>query len=251
MILKKISILSDNYVWVLLNTSGSCIIIDPGLSEPIIQEIERKKWRLRAILLTHNHIDHTGGTRKIIEYFPKISVFGPKETRQHGVNKIVSHGDRIILLDKIFYVFFTPGHTSGHVSYYSQPYIFCGDTLFSAGCGRVFKNKHLEMYRSIKIISSLPDSTLLCCSHEYTLSNLQFSMFILPNDNFIKLYLKKIEIKLKLGQSSLPSYIFFEKKINLFLRTNDNYVKKSIGLKSTCTDFEVFKRLRLKKDFWS
>ncbi|QCI22695.1 hydroxyacylglutathione hydrolase [Buchnera aphidicola] len=251
MFLKKIPILSDNYVWILYNIQSFCIIIDPGVSEPIIKELEKKKWEPIAILLTHDHIDHTGGVKKIVENFPKITVFGPNETKRHGVNKIISEGDKIFILNKIFYVFFTPGHTPGHVSYYSHPYIFSGDSLFSGGCGRVFKNKHLEMYNSIKMIASLPNNTMLCCSHEYTLSNLKFSMFFLPDDKFIKVYFKKIKERLNLGKSSLPSFIIFEKKINLFLRTDERCVKRSLGLKNNSTSFEVFVKLRLKKDFWS
>ncbi|MCU4136979.1 hydroxyacylglutathione hydrolase [Buchnera aphidicola (Sitobion miscanthi)] len=250
MILKKIPILSDNYVWILCNIYGFCIIIDPGSSNPVIQEIKKKKWIPIAIFLTHNHLDHVGGVKKIVENFPKITVFGPDETKQI-VNKVVTDGDKIIILDKIFYVFFTPGHTSGHISYYSSPYLFCGDTLFSAGCGRVYQKKYLEMYCSLKIISSFPNNTLLCCSHEYTLSNLKFSMFYFPNDDFIKLYFKYIKKKIDFQKSSLPSYIFFERKINVFLRTDENFIKESIGLSNRHTSFEVFLDLRLKKDVWS
>ncbi|QCO70804.1 hydroxyacylglutathione hydrolase [Buchnera aphidicola] len=252
MMLKKIPILVDNYVWILYNLQNFCIIIDPGLSEPIIKELEKKKWQPVAILLTHDHIDHTGGVKKIIECFPKINVFGPNETKRHGVNKIVNKGDKIFILNKIFHVFFTPGHTLGHVSYYSNPYIFCGDTLFSGGCGRVYEDKHLEMYNSIKIIASLPNNTILCCSHEYTLSNLKFAMFFLPNDESINLYFKRIKKRLNnFGKSSLPSFIMFEKKINLFLRTDEQCIKKYLGLKNNLNSFEVFVKLRLKKDFWS
>lgn len=251
MILKKIPILVDNYVWILLNIYGFCIIIDPGLSEPVIQEIKKKKWRPIAILLTHDHIDHTGGVKKIIENFPSITVFGPDETKQHSVDKIVTKGDKIVILDNIFCVFFTPGHTSGHVSYYSNPYFFCGDTLFSGGCGRIYDHKYSEMYNSIRIISSLPDHTILCCSHEYTLSNLRFSMFFLPNDKLINLYFEKIKIRLNIGKSSLPSFILFERRINLFLRTHEDRVKKSLGFKKSSTSFEVFVSLRIRKDLWS
>ncbi|WAI18594.1 MAG: hydroxyacylglutathione hydrolase [Buchnera aphidicola (Acyrthosiphon caraganae)] len=251
MMIKKILILVDNYVWFLYDIRGFCLIVDPGLSEPVIQLIEKEKWHPKAILLTHNHIDHTGGVQKIVERFPQITVFGPKETKQYGVNKIVTEGDKIIILDKIFYVFFTPGHTSGHVSYYSNPYLFCGDTLFSGGCGRVYLNKYLEMYNSIQKISSLPNNTFLCCSHEYTVSNLKFSIFLCPDDKLINLYFEKIKNRLILGKSSLPSYILFEKKVNLFLRTNEDSLKKAMGLKKSCTSFEVFLNLRLKKDFWS
>lgn len=251
MILKKIPILVDNYVWILYDLRGNCIIIDPGLSEPIIKVIEKEKLCPVAILLTHDHIDHTEGVKKIIEHFPKITVFGPNETKKHGVNKIVSAGDKVIILDRIFYILYTPGHTPGHVSYYSSPYIFCGDTVFSGGCGRVYKKQYLEMYNSLKIISSLPNNTILCCAHEYTLLNLKFSLFLLPDDQFIKLYFERIKRQLELGKSSLPSFILFERKINLFLRINENCVKKSMGLKNSCTSFEVFLNLRLKKDFWS
>jgi len=251
MILKKVRILIDNYVWILFDIYGFCIIIDPGLSGPVIQEITKKKWHPVAILLTHNHIDHTGGVKKIVKHYPNIKVFGPDETKECGVNKIVIGGDKIVILDKVFYVFFTPGHTLGHVSYYIAPYIFCGDTLFSAGCGRIYKEKYLDMYRSIKLISSLPNNTMLCCSHEYTLSNLNFSMFLLPNDNLIKLYLKKVKMRLEKFKSSLPSYLFFERKINIFLRTREYGLKKSLGLKSSCSSLEVFIKMRIKKDFWS
>lgn len=251
MILKKLSILVDNYVWILYDIRHFCIIVDPGLSEPVIQEIEEKKWIPVAILLTHNHPDHTLGVKKILEYFPKINVFGPYETKDNGVNKIVTGGDKIFILNKIFYVFYTPGHTPGHVSYYIKPYLFCGDTLFSGGCGRVYQKKYLEMYYSIKIISSLPNNTFLCCSHEYTLSNLKFSMFYLPNDKIIRLYLKKIKMRLDIEGCSLPSYLIFERRINLFLRTQEDCVKEAVGLNSSCSSFETFKRLRLKKDFWS
>jgi len=251
MILKKIRILIDNYVWILSDIYGFCIIIDPGVSEPVIQEIKNKKWHPVAILLTHNHTDHTGGVKKIIKIYPEIKVFGPHETEKYGVNNIVMGGDKIIILNKIFYVFFTPGHTLGHVSYYIEPYIFCGDTLFSAGCGRIYQEKYLEMYRSIKLISSFPNNTMLCCSHEYTLSNLTFAIFLLPDDNLIKLYLKRVKMILERGGSTLPSCLFFERKINIFLRTREDCLKKSLGLKNSCTSLEVFIEMRKKKDFWS
>ncbi|QCI20970.1 hydroxyacylglutathione hydrolase [Buchnera aphidicola (Hyperomyzus lactucae)] len=250
MFLKKIPVLIDNYIWILFNTHNFCIIIDPGLSDPVIQEIEKKKWHPIAILLTHNHLDHTGGVKKIVYRYPNITVFGPAEIKKKYVNKIVTEGDKIIILDKTFHVFFTPGHTPGHISYYSKPYLFCGDTLFSGGCGRVYKQKYLEMYCSLKLIKSFPNNTIICCAHEYTLSNLQFSLSILPHDKTIHIFFKRIENLIKLGRSSLPAYIFFEKKINLFLKTNEFSLKKSMGLKESCTDYEVFVKLRLKKDFF-
>ncbi|QCI23792.1 hydroxyacylglutathione hydrolase [Buchnera aphidicola (Macrosiphoniella sanborni)] len=248
--LKKIPVLLDNYIWILVNSNNFCIIIDPGCANEIIKEIDQKKWIPQAILLTHNHADHVSGVKKIIEYYPKITVFGPDETKQNYVDKILRQGDKIVILNRIFYIFFTPGHTSGHISYYSPPYLFCGDTIFSGGCGSVHKNQYLDMYYSIQFLSRLPDYTILCCAHEYTLLNLKFSMFILPHDKIIRFYFKKIKNLLNIGKSSLPSYLIFEKKINLFFRTDEHNLKKNIGLSKNTTSFKVFMNLRMKKDIF-
>lgn len=250
MFLTKISILNDNYVWILFNHKKHCIIIDPGESEITLREIKLKKFYLIAILLTHNHFDHVGGVEKILKKFPNTIVFGPRETIKFNINKIVKNGDVIKLLNKKIYVFFTPGHTLGHVSYYLKPYLFCGDVLFSGGCGRVFQEKYFDMYQSIQLINTFPRKTLLCCSHEYTLSNLYFSMSILPNDLLIKKYFKKVKNIIFNNQSSLPVYLFFERKINIFLRTDDIFLKNFLNLKKK-SSFEVFKYLRLKKDFFN
>ncbi|WP_295164551.1 hydroxyacylglutathione hydrolase [uncultured Buchnera sp.] len=251
MILTSISILNDNYVWILYNTNNFCIIIDPGVSENIIKKIEEKKWKPIAILLTHNHIDHTGGVREIVKRYPNIIVFGPEETKKNGVNQVVQKGDTIKLLESEIDVFFTPGHTLGHVSYYLKPYIFCGDTLFSGGCGRVFENRFFDMYQSINFIKSLPKKTILCCSHEYTLSNLIFSMSIIPFDKKIKKYYKKIKKIISKNNKTLPVTLETEKKINIFLRTREDIVKESMGLKSNTSSFEVFILLRKKKDIFN
>lgn len=246
--IKNIPILNDNYIWIIYDFNKSCIIIDPGLSEPVLKIIQLDKLNPIAILLTHDHHDHVSGVFEIINQYPDILVFGPHETKKYGVHNIVCHGDKIFLLNKIFYVFFTPGHTAGHVSYYSQPYIFCGDTLFSGGCGRVYKKMYLEMYHSIKTISSLPKHTMLCCAHEYTISNLVFSMKILPNDAIIRKYYKKIKKQMNFKNCSLPSCLRNEFKYNLFLRTNESVVKKAMGLKINSSDLECFIKLRCKKD---
>ncbi|QCI19814.1 MAG: hydroxyacylglutathione hydrolase [Buchnera aphidicola (Brevicoryne brassicae)] len=252
MMLKIIPILTDNYVWILYDKKNFCIIIDPGLSKPILKEIKKHKWFPVAILLTHNHIDHTGGVKNIIKHYPNITVFGPFETRDSNVNKIVNDGDKLFILNKEFFVFFTPGHTLGHVTYYSKPYLFCGDTVFSGGCGRVYNKKYLDMYNSIQKILSFPNETVLCCSHEYTLSNLDFSMSILPEDKDIKNFYKKTKKIIEIKKTSLPSYILLEKKINLFLRTDEYSLREAMRLDRNCNSLEVFIKLRVKKDyFWS
>lgn len=248
MILTSISILNDNYVWILYDSNSFCIIIDPGVAENVIKKIEKKRWKPIAILLTHNHTDHVGGVKEIIKKYPDIIVFGPEETKKNNVNKIVKKGDKIKLLENEINVFFTPGHTLGHVSYYLKPYFFCGDTLFSGGCGRVFENRFVDMYQSINLIKFLPKKTILCCSHEYTLSNLIFSMSILPFDKKIKNYYKKIKKIISKNKKSLPVYLKTERKINIFLRTDEEIIKKSMGLEKYKSDLEVFILLRKRKD---
>ncbi|CAL4321181.1 hydroxyacylglutathione hydrolase [Buchnera aphidicola] len=250
MILEKIPILNNNYVWVLYDSDKYCIIIDPGSSDRVIETIKKNKWHPVAILLTHAHIDHTGGVLNIKKKYPNIIVYGPYETRKYNINIIVNGGEVIRILKRNFFVFFTPGHTMGHVSYYSPPYIFCGDVLFSGGCGNVEKNNYLDMYNSIKKISSLPNSTFLCCTHEYTFSNIKFSLSILPNDIELNRYYLSVEKKIKIDQCTLPSLIFYEKKINLFLRTGEFFLKQSIGMDKNSNSFETFVKLRLMKNLY-
>ncbi|QCI21553.1 hydroxyacylglutathione hydrolase [Buchnera aphidicola (Hyadaphis tataricae)] len=249
MILNKITILKDNYVWILNDSNNNCIIIDPGLSYPVFKQLEKKQLFPVAILLTHNHIDHIGGVKDIKKKFPKIMIFGSNKTKQNCVNKIVKHCEILNILDKKFYVFYTPGHTKYDVTYYHRPYIFCGDTVFSGGCGRVYKMQYVQMYNSIKLISSFPNESMICCAHEYTLSNLEFSLSILQ-EGCIKDDYKKIKALLMHGSLPLPSSILFEKSFNLFFRLNENFLKELIGLDQYSSDLDAFIKLRLKKDLF-
>lgn len=250
MILTNIFALKDNYIWILYNKSNSCIIIDPGISNLVIKKISEKKLNPKAILITHYHKDHIDGVNEILKKYPKITVFGPKNTKNYNIHKIVKGGDKINLLANDIDVISTPGHTLNHISYYLKPYLFCGDTIFSAGCGRVFKNNYLNMYHSIQLIRLFPGNTILCCSHEYTLSNLIFSMNFLPKDHNIKRYYKKVQKKIFLKKNIFPFYLYNERKINIFLRTDDFYLKKWIGFQKNKDSFEMFCYLRKSKDLF-
>ncbi len=208
----------DNYIWVLVDDDRRCIIVDPGESAPVLQAIEENGWHPQAILLTHHHNDHVGGVPDLVAAFPHLVVYGPAETQDKGTTQVVEEGENILILGYEFSVFATPGHTSGHLCFYSKPYIFCGDTLFSGGCGRLFEGTPAQMYQSLQKINALPDDTLICCAHEYTLGNMKFAASILPDDlAILDYYLKVKELRAKTKNTTRYS----EKRArNKFIFTN-------------------------------
>lgn len=247
--LNSIPAFQDNYIWVLNDETGCCLIVDPGEAAPVLKAIEANNWQPEAILLTHHHNDHVGGVAELHRRFPNLIVYGPKETRNKGTTKIVADGDRINILEHEFHVFATPGHTSGHVCFYSTPWLFCGDTLFSGGCGRLFEGTAAQMYQSLQRINALPEDTLICCAHEYTLSNMKFALSVLPHDVFINEYYREVnELRVK-NQMTLPTTLKKERKINLFLRTDDIDLINEIDKETKLLQSEQrFAWLRSKKD---
>ena len=247
--LNSISAFQDNYIWVLNDQTGRCLIVDPGEAAPVLDAIDRHGWQPEAILLTHHHHDHVGGVADLHRRFPNLIVYGPEETRNKGTTKIVADGDRIRVLDQEFHVFATPGHTSGHVCFYSAPWLFCGDTLFSGGCGRLFEGTPAQMYRSLQHINSLPEETLICCAHEYTLSNMTFALSVLPHDLFINEYYREVKELRAKKQITLPTTLKKERQINLFLRTDDIDLINEINKETKLLQSEErFAWLRAKKD---
>ncbi|MDU5455604.1 hydroxyacylglutathione hydrolase [Pseudescherichia vulneris] len=219
--LNSIPAFQDNYIWVLSNDEGHCVIVDPGEAAPVLKAIQENQWQPTAILLTHHHHDHVGGVKELCQHFPDVVVYGPEETRDKGATKCVVEGDKLILLGYEFSVFATPGHTVGHISYYTIPYLFCGDTLFSGGCGRLFEGTAEQMYQSFQKINALPGETVICCAHEYTLANMKFAQHILPGDAAIEDYLNKVKQLRAKNHPTLPVTLQNERRINVFLRTED------------------------------
>lgn len=247
--LNSIPAFQDNYIWVLNDETGRCLIVDPGEAAPVLKAIEANNWQPEAILLTHHHHDHVGGVAELHKHYPNLSVYGPEETRNKGTTKIVADGDRINILEHEFQIFATPGHTSGHICFYSAPWLFCGDTLFSGGCGRLFEGTAAQMYQSLQRINALPEETLICCAHEYTLSNMKFALSVLPHDMFINEYYREVnELRAK-NQMTLPTTLKKERKINLFLRTDDIDLIDEINKETKLLQSEQrFAWLRSKKD---
>lgn len=247
--LNSIPAFDDNYIWVLTNNENHCLIVDPGEAAPVLQAITEHNWVPEAILLTHHHHDHVGGVKELVQRFPQIVVYGPAETQDKGTTRVVEEGDIALVLGHEFGVFATPGHTLGHICYFSHPYLFCGDTLFSGGCGRLFEGTALQMYQSLKKISALPDDTLICCAHEYTLANMKFALSILPHDPSINDYYRKVnELRVK-NQMTLPVILKNERRNNIFLRTEDIDLINEINKETILQQPEArFAWLRSKKD---
>ncbi|QCI23258.1 hydroxyacylglutathione hydrolase [Buchnera aphidicola] len=223
--IEYIPILKDNYVWIIINDDNLCIIIDPGDYDSIINSIKKLNIYPVAILITHYHQDHIGGVKKLLEIYPNLFIYGPKKNKNFKINKICTNNDYINILNYKFKILSTPGHTSEHISYYTKPHLFCGDVLFSSGCGKIEQGLALKMYRSLNTIMNLPEDTLIYCAHEYTLNNLKFSLSIfLKNKEIFRIY-EKVKKKLSENKCSLPSILKIEKKINPFLNLGKSEVK--------------------------
>ncbi|MBK0081937.1 hydroxyacylglutathione hydrolase [Kosakonia sp. S58] len=247
--LNSIPAFQDNYIWVLSEDEGRCLIVDPGEAAPVLRAIEEHQWQPEAILLTHHHNDHVGGVQALRDAFPDVVVYGPAETQHKGTTQVVAEGDTVTVLGEDFSVFATPGHTLGHICFFSFPYLFCGDTLFSGGCGRLFEGTATQMYQSFCKINALPDDTVICCAHEYTLGNMKFAVSVLPQDAEVQEYYKKVsELRAK-NEKTLPVILKNERKINLFLRTEDADLIEVINQERVLQHPEErFAWLRAKKD---
>ena len=231
---------TDNYIWVL--QSGSDIsVIDPGDASPVIKLINTNKLNLVDILLTHHHFDHVGGTLELKKQIDG-KVYGPAGNIE-GIDIHVSESDIVKTLDYEFSVLETPGHTLDHIAYVENQknFVFCGDTLFSGGCGRVFEGTFEQMHNSIQKLNQLNPKTLIYCAHEYTQSNLKFVLSEIA-DEFIEEYFKKISACRLKGDISIPTTLELERKINPFLLDIVPSDLKSLS------KLEQFTELRTRKD---
>jgi len=231
--------LQDNYIWTLvLPGKPHFLVVDPGDALPVLDFAKTRALDLKHILITHAHLDHVRGLSELISSFPGVSV--------HQYPR-VKESDCIPFGPYVFRALSTPGHTKDHLCYYeeAQDWLFCGDTLFSAGCGRVFDGSYQDLYQSLMRLRNLPDKTKIFCAHEYTRHNLQFALTVEPFNLDAVSYWNYLHDKMDL--ISLPSTIDLEKKINPFFRCEQAELQIQLGLHGK-TPFEVFKHLRLKKD---
>ncbi|WP_303971402.1 hydroxyacylglutathione hydrolase [Sporosarcina ureae] len=207
---------SDNYIWC-IQEETEAIVVDPGKASDVLDYIEENQLRLAAILLTHMHEDHTGGVREILASHPECLVYGPEETKDL-VNSVVKEEDSFNLMSQTFQVYESGGHTHGHISFLMGNHLFCGDALFSAGCGRVFTGDYEAQYETLQKFKHLDDEINVYAGHEYTETNLRFAYEMQPENTKISNSLEVVQEMRAQGQPTLPSTIGKEKEINLFLQ---------------------------------
>lgn len=250
---KPVEAFTDNYIWFIENNANHHVaIVDPGDEQPVLAAIAQRKLIPAAILCTHHHWDHTDGIAGLLERYD-IPVYGPANESVATLTQRLRGGDQIKLptLELSFSILDIPGHTRGHIAYYGHNRLFCGDTLFSAGCGRLFEGTAEQMHLSLATLGQLPASTEIYCGHEYTLSNLQFAETVEPSNHYIKEYITQCNRQRANNLPTLPSTLATEYQINPFLRTTEPTVKNAVEKqqkKSCNSEIEVFAALRRWKD---
>lgn len=219
--------LRDNYIWTLRNESHAAVV-DPGESQPVLDYLAAEGLKLAAILATHHHPDHVGGIPEILRVHP-CPVYGPKNEPIPTLTHPVSEGDRVRIpeLGAEFSVLDIPGHTRAHIAYYGLESLFCGDTLFACGCGRVFEGTPEQMFASLSKLLALPDDTKVYCGHEYTLANMQFAKTVEPSNAALAAREKRDQALRDRGLPTLPSTLADEKATNPFLRCREPAVIES------------------------
>lgn len=238
----------DNYIWLLHNDSQA-MVVDPGDAEPVLETLQRLKLSLHTILITHHHHDHIGGVTALLKTYPGVKVYAPRLEQYTFKHTPVSEPEVIYLneFDLELAVIDLPGHTLGHIAYYVEHdgnhWLFCGDTLFGAGCGRLFEGTPAQMFASLQKLAALPKNTQVYCTHEYTMHNIHFALTLEPKNQALIKRLEETQKLRNLLLPSLPSTIDLELATNPFLRCEVEAIQSSIQLKNA-PPLHVFSAIR-------
>jgi hydroxyacylglutathione hydrolase len=247
--------LSDNYIFLLHDIHRNiAAVVDPAEAKPVLEKLHQLSAELVAIFNTHHHYDHVGANLQLMEKFPNLKVYGGAEDRGRipGQQVFLQQSDRIQFADRIGEVIFVPGHTRAHIAYYFPPTqpgemgeLFCGDTLFAGGCGRLFEGTPQQMTDSLSKLTALPDNTRVWCAHEYTLKNLQFALTVDRDNTELQNRYVQVQTARQRGEATIPSVLGVEKLTNPFLR----YSQPALQLATKSQDpVQTFARLRGMKD---
>ncbi|MTW21546.1 hydroxyacylglutathione hydrolase [Allochromatium palmeri] len=243
----------DNYIWLLTEGSGNAVVVDPGDAEPVLERLSAERLTLTSVLITHHHADHTGGLEALLAAVPTLEINGPDDDRIRALSHRRGEGETFTPagLTTPFQVLEVPGHTSSHIAYLGAGCLFCGDTLFAAGCGRVFDGTFEQLAHSLERIAALPADTRCYCAHEYTQANLGFAEWVEPDSQALAERVRQVQLQRSRGQPTVPSRLDLERATNPFLRTCEPNViaaaEHQAGRRLT-TSAEVFTALRRWKD---
>jgi hydroxyacylglutathione hydrolase len=249
-----VSAFADNYIWLISNEQRQHVaIVDPGDAQPVLEELQQRNLHPIAILVTHHHRDHVGGIGKLLEHYPGTPVYGPAGENIPYITQPLGEGQSVDLepLGLHFTVMDLPGHTAGHIAFYGEGSLFCGDTLFGNGCGRVFDGSLDDLFHSLQRIAQLPTETQVYCTHEYTVDNIGFAKWVEPDNKLLDERLQECWDLLDSGRPTVPFELGREFDTNPFLRTHVPEViakAEEIAGRETHTPEDVFAILRIWKD---
>ncbi len=249
----RIPALKDNYIWLIHQPKTKCgVIVDPGEAQPVFDILSHYHIQLSAIFLTHRHWDHCNGVAQLRDHF-KVPVYGPKKENIPVCSKPLQENDTVFIetLEASFRILEIPGHTLGHIAYFGENKLFCGDTLFTGGCGRLFEGTAEQMLSSLKKLKNLPPQTLIYCGHEYTLANLEFAKTLEPQNQALIERLESTRKKRARNEATVPSTLALELETNPFLRTNVSSIIKAtkhFSKQKPSKESEIFLLIRERKD---
>lgn len=252
LMIEQLPVLSDNYIYLLHDPStGATAAVDPAVPEPVLEALQRRGWSLSHILNTHHHHDHTGGNT-VLKQATGCTIVGARSdaARIPGIDMEVGERDSFMLGAAAAKVFEVPGHTSGHIAYWfpDSHALFCGDTLFTLGCGRLFEGTAEQMWDSLLKLRGLPGDTLVYCAHEYTQSNARFARTIERDNATLQARIREVDAVRARGLPAVPSRLDEEKETNPFLRADIAAVKRAVGLDDATDAARVFAEIRRRKD---
>ncbi len=248
--IKPIPAFNDNYIWCLFD-GDRAVVVDPGCADSVVSFLTQHNLSLDSIIITHHHNDHTGGVGQLTQAY-QCKVFGPINSPYPNIDIKLKQGDQVTLLDKyIFHILEIPGHTLDHIAYYDEHSVFCGDTLFSAGCGRLFEGTPEQMHRSLAKLQQIDGTPLFYPTHEYTRANLAFAEAVEPGNEAIQQALAQTETLRQQNKPTLPTTMAYEQRVNPFLRVSEPSVKAAVEARTNQNykdEVAVFAAVRQWKD---